>query len=239
MIMIVWITLMAANLMIQIAYFFHDSSSIFYTAKRVSTPLLLFWGLIFSMAEQGGLTLVPGAIFLAMGMGEIGIEGSTVVEERKAQPGKLSILAVNIAGGIFLLVNIFLGGLLVFRSHAFFEGEMWKLPASAAAALVIIYTVVSLLLHNGRPDAGKAAQIRLYAVSVWVLLSGALVNILSGGSPAGYAAATLSISDTLVLIRMGSRWKKSDPSQRRILFVFLLGILLLYYGFMIILADVR
>ena len=51
-----------------------------------------------------------------MGLGELGIEGSSVVENtaRSESAKKTESIQVTVAGIIFLLVNIFLGSVLIY-----------------------------------------------------------------------------------------------------------------------------
>ena len=49
--------------------------------------------------------------------------------------------------------------------------------------------------------------------------------------PLGRAALVLTVSDSLVLIRMGANWDKRSQAGFRIQLVFLVMILLLYYAF--------
>ena len=72
----------------------------------------------------------------------------------------------------------------------------------------------------------------IYAASIMILFAGALTDIYKGISLLGIAAAILTVSDSLVLIRMGADFKKNTVSGFRILFGFLVGILLLYYVYM-------
>lgn len=79
----------------------------------------------------------------------------------------------------------------------------------------------------------------LYSASIMVLFAGALSDIMGGVSTLGIAAAILTVSDSLVLVRMGADFKKNTASGFRILFVFLVGILLLYYVYMGVLIQIE
>jgi hypothetical protein len=77
-----WITLVIANFVLQLLYFFNDRNRLLFLAKKITTPLLLFGGLAVVIVSSGGFPIIPGIVLLAMGLGEMGIEGSTVVESK-------------------------------------------------------------------------------------------------------------------------------------------------------------
>ena len=77
-----WILLAGINLAIQIAFFYNDESNPLFIAKKLTTPLLLFFALFIVVIETQGFPLVPCLILTAMGIGEFGMEGSNVVQTK-------------------------------------------------------------------------------------------------------------------------------------------------------------
>jgi hypothetical protein len=77
-----WITLVIANFVLQLWYFFNDRNLPLFLAKKITTPLLLFGGLAVVIVSSGGFPIIPGIVLLTMGLGELGIEGSTTVESK-------------------------------------------------------------------------------------------------------------------------------------------------------------
>ncbi len=228
---IIWLILVAVNFTVQLAYFRRDRSAILFFAKKVTTPLLLLLGLVIVVLNRGSFPLIPGAILAAMGIGELGIEGSSVVEAAgpgEADNGKAAgaSLTVTVAGLLFLLVNVFIGIRLMAES-----GRPTVLAAAMPAALLIIGLKVLYLLRHFHPAAETRFQILLYSFSLFVLLSGTLTSLFGGLSLLGAAAGILTISDTLVLTRMAAGFDKSSPPGRRMLLGLLIVILLLYYLF--------
>ena len=106
---IVWIALVAANLVIQILCFFREENRPLFLAKKATTPLLLFSAFLILWCHSGTAFSVASIILLAMGVGEIGMEGSNVVTSQGGPPTALERWAVTLAGLLFLLVNVFLG----------------------------------------------------------------------------------------------------------------------------------
>ena len=224
---ILWIALAAANFVFQLLYFYRDSSRGLYLAKRITTPLLLFAGLIIAMLELGRFPIVSGAVLLAMGLGEIGIEGSNVVEHREGkESGTADSIIVLIAGVIFLLVNVFIGLILIIRNSA------ERLPVSIGFAVVIIALLVGVSLRTFKPSSEVRTQMLLYSIGLIILLAGVYTDAVDGFSRLGIAGLTLTISDSLVLVRMGAGFDKNNKSGHRTLLVFLIVILLLYYFYM-------
>jgi len=106
-----WAALAVLNFLIQIACFYNDRSRALFVAKKVTTPLLLFTGCAIVLVRFGGFPLMPGVILLAMGLGELGIEGSSVVEARdsaSAGPQTSAPEGQSSAGGRFdaLIVTV-------------------------------------------------------------------------------------------------------------------------------------
>ncbi len=239
-----WTLLAIFNFAVQIAYFCTHRSKCLFTAKRVSTPLLLFSAAGVSLFQLiqlklagpvGPEQILPMVLLIAMGIGELGIEGSQVVEAKENpngidDTGGKSPVSVILAGVLFLLVNVVLGVYLLL-SHG--SSASLALSAGAAGAVLIVLT---LLLIIARPP--KREQIIIYGIGVAILAAGAGAGMIGrAGGTLAQAAAVLTISDTLVLIRMASGWKKSNPLHRRVLLLFLLVILLLYYLFMVLMAG--
>lgn len=228
-----WLLLAAANFAVQLAYFRRDRSAALFAAKKITTPLLLLYGLAVVVLHRGSLPLIPGAILAAMGIGEIGIEGSSVVEADKPETGSSnSSLSVTLAGLLFLLVNVFIGVRLIAES-----GRPAAVAAAVPSALIIIGLKVLFLLRRFRPNADTRFQIVLYSFSLFVLLSGTLTSLFTGLSLLGAAAGILTLSDTLVLTRMAAGFDKGAPAGRRALLVLLVVILLLYYLFIALLIH--
>jgi hypothetical protein len=219
---IIWLLLAAVNFSVQLAYFRRDRSAILFFAKKLTTPLLLLFGLVIVVVHRGAFPLIPGVILAAMGIGEIGIEGSSVVEASDSGDS----LTVTLAGLLFLLVNLFIGAWLMAES-----GRPTVIAAAMPAALLIIGLKVLYLLRHFRPGKETRFQILLYSFSLFVLLSGTLTSLFGGLSILGAAAGILTISDTLVLTRMAAGFDKETASGRRILLGLLIVILLLYYLF--------
>jgi hypothetical protein len=229
-----WLLVAAINFIIQIAYFYNDKSRLLFLAKKVSTPLLLFSALFIVVYQIRAFPPVPCLILLAMGLGELGIEGSAVVEadKHKGRQRKSGSLAVTIAGLLFLLVNIGIGVLLFVRSGTGFYRFIG--PAASAA---IFGSLVYLLLRFFRPAKETRFQIKVYSISLMVLFVGVLTDLPGGLSGLGQAAAVLTLSDSLVLFRMGAAFDKKSSSGSRMLFILLVLILLLYYLFIGLLID--
>ena len=76
-----------------------------------------------------------------------------------------------------------------------------------------------------------------------MLAAGAVAGLLAaagrGSAPdrLTLAACILTISDSLVLWRLGAAWNPEEPGDRRKLRIVLVGILLLYYLYMGILIS--
>lgn len=234
---IIWLLLVAENFILQMIYFFNDSNPLYFTGKRISTPLLLFGGLFIVIFRTGTFPLIPGLILLAMGLGELGIEGSPVVEaadgEEPDSRGPAAGVTVILAGVLFLLVNVFIGGVLIRQNL----GDLALVARSAALAVVVLGLVLVGLFRIARPGSETAPQILLYALGIAVLFTGALADRTGGPTPLGAAALVLTVSDTLVLIRMGLSLSKKTAAGFRILLAFLVVILLLYYLYMALLID--
>ncbi|MDF1569315.1 MAG: hypothetical protein P1P77_14945 [Spirochaetaceae bacterium] len=225
MIHVTWLLIAAVNLVIQIVYFKRDDSQVLFAAKKVTTPLLLFGGLGVSWLTAGSFPGIPGILLLAMGLGELGIEGSAVVEGTKGKDSHSPWL-VTAAGVVFLLVNLFLGGLLLTRTPDF---SKWILGLLAGTAFTAGFDV--LLLRRFRPSGSVRFQTLAYSLGLAILISGAAADIAGGWGSLGRAAAILALSDSLVLVRMAANWNKDILGQRRTLLVFLVTIMLLYIFF--------
>jgi hypothetical protein len=87
------------------------------------------------------------------------------------------------------------------------------------------------------PEKSVRTQLLLYAPGLVVLAAGAVAALFGPVSRLGVAAMILTVSDSLVLIRLGAGLDKATPSGRRILLVLMVGILLLYYLYMGVLIS--
>ena len=231
---IIWILLMMVNFAVQLVYYFNDRSSRLFVAKKATTPLLLLFGLVIVIICRGGFPIMPGAVLLAMGLGELGIEGSNVVEDRADSegPGGATGIVVVLAGVLFLLVNIFIGLWLLFNR----KPEV-SLVSVFGAAVVVIAVMLLISFLISKPASSVRTQMILYSIGLSVLLAGVISDAVGGFSLLGVAAAVLTVSDSLVLIRMGAGLDKNTRSGYRILLVFLIVILLLYYFYMWLLIE--
>ncbi len=229
---LLWLTLVAANFTIQMLCFSHGESRPLHWAKKVSTPLLLFGGFVIVWGVAGAGFSVAAILLLAMGVGELGIEGSSVVSSEDATPSVLDRWAVTIAGLIFLGVNFYLGAVLLLRAEAGLE-----VAVGFAVGLVVVGAMLVGTLRAFAPDASVRTQMLLYAPGLVVLAAGAIAALFSPVSHLGVAALILTVSDSLVLVRMGAGLDASVARERTALWVLLVSILLLYYGYMAVLID--
>jgi hypothetical protein len=236
-IVMAWLLLAAGNLAVQIAYFVEDRHSGLRKAKKITTPALLFLGLLVVIDRTGGFPPVPGLILAAMGFGEIGMEGSTVVESRRMGNGDDAKaagipLSVTAAGALFLAVNVFIGVVLLVEN----AGKLGVTAGVPASLLLIAAAVFAVILYF-KPSRETRIQIILYAAGLAVLFTGAFSDVLGGVTNEtgmtilGKAAVVLTVSDFLVLFRMASGYDKKTTAGYRKLFVLLVVILSLYYLF--------
>ena len=222
-----WIILVLVNFAIQLAYFYKDKSRGLFGAKKITTPLLLFFGLFIVILNTQSFPFIPGVILLAMALGEIGIEGSSVVQAKEGGEDSKDSIIVTLAGVLFLLVNVFIGIVLFVR-----------IGVVIPIVIGLIIGVLSFLLMNAfvfrvfKPRGEVRMQIVLYSVGLVVLCGGAGADVFAGLSHLGLAALILTISDSLVLIRMGAAYEKDTVGGFRILLAFLVLILILYYVYM-------
>jgi hypothetical protein len=229
---ILWIALVVANLLIQVLCFFRDENRPLFRAKKVTTPLLLFSGFLILWYHSGTALSVASIILLAMGVGEVGMEGSSAMTSEGRIPTALERWAVTVAGLLFLLVNVFLGTVLLVRIGA-------ALPIAIGFGVALAWVTAVLLLVSERfaPEKAVRDQILLYAPGLVVLAAGAVAALFGPVSRLGVAAIILTVSDSLVLIRLGAGFDKNEPGERRILLILLVGILLLYYVYMGVLIS--
>jgi hypothetical protein len=111
----------------------------------------------------------------------------------------------------------------------------WEgIAAGMGISALVLSGVLLTTIRIRRPEKTIVSQMVIYAIGLWVLFAGTLISIFAGAlmSVVVQAGAILTVSDTLVLIRMGAGWKKESMGQRRTLLAFLIIILLLYYWFM-------
>ncbi len=223
----IWMAFAAFNLFIQLMYFFRDSSLILFNVKKISTPVLLFGGFLIVIAEYGSFQVIPCIIFLAMGLGEIGIEGSSVVETHEGESaGAGGSVIVMIAAILFLLVNIFIGMVLLVQNG-------WsRFAVSIGFSILLIGMMLVISIRIFKPGGELRNQMLIYSAGLVILLSGVLSDAVGGLSNLGRAGLILSISDSLVLIRMGAEFDKKSRAGFSILLSFLIIILFLYYLYM-------
>ena len=227
-----WIALVIANLVIQILCFFRDENQPLFWAKKVTTPLLLFSAFLILWYHSGTALSVASIILLAMAVGEIGMEGSSAMTSQGGTPTALERWGVTIAGVLFLGVNVFLGTVLLARVSA-------ALPIAIAfgAAFALVSIMLVLVFKRFAPEKSVRTQLLLYAPGLVVLAAGALASLSGPVSHLGIAAIILTISDSLVLIRLGADFDKTTRRGRRILLILMVGILLLYYLYMGVLIS--
>jgi hypothetical protein len=229
---LLWIVLVVVNLVVQILVFFRGENRPLFWAKKVTTPLLLFGGFLILWYQSGTAFSVASIILLAMGVGEIGIEGSHVVTSQGGPPTALEKWMVTIAGLLFLLVNAFLGTVLLVQIRA-------ALPIAIGfgAAVALVTAMLLLVFRLFAPEKTVRTQMLLYAPGLVVLAAGAIAALFGPVTGLGIAAVILTVSDSLVLIRMGIGFDKTTPTGRRILFTLMVVILLLYYVYMGVLIS--
>jgi hypothetical protein len=227
-----WIVLVVANLTVQILCFFHDENRPLYLAKKVTTPLLLFSAFLILWHHSGAAFSVASIILLAMGVGEVGIEGSQVVTSQSGPPSALARWSVTIAGLLFLLVNVFLGAVLLIR-----VGAALPIAIGFGAAAALVTTMLMLVFSLFAPEKTVRTQMLLYAPGLVVLAAGSVAALFGPASRLGAAAIILTVSDSLVLIRMGAGFDKTTPRGRWNLFLLMVVILLFYYAYMGVLIS--
>lgn len=231
MLHILWILLIISNFIVQIVYFRKPSLSLF-LAKRITTPAMLVLGSLVIILTTETFSSIPVLLLLTMGLGEIGIEGSFIVEDKKDDTSAQIPWTVTAAGVLFLLVNLSLGIILFFGSD---QGSAKVI--GLVSGLCGIFCIVLLLEYVHHPENNILFQLRIYAIGLAVLAAGSIASIISGAGHLSIAGLVLSISDSLVLWRMGAKWKKKMPTDRKYLLVFLITILILYYGYIAVLID--
>jgi len=229
---LLWIALVLANLAVQILVFFREESRALYLAKKVTTPLLLFSAFLILWLHTSTPFSVASIILLAMGVGEIGIEGSHVVTSEGGPPTALDRWMVTVAGLLFLLVNVFLGTVLLVQI-----GAVLPIAIGFGAAAAGVASMLALVFRIFAPEKAVRTQMLLYAPGLVVLAAGAVAVLFGPISSLGLAAIILTASDSLVLVRMGLGFDKTTPGRRRTLFTLMLVILLLYYVYMGVLIS--
>jgi len=230
---VLWIALVVSNLVVQTLCFFSDGSRPLHWAKKVTTPLLLFSAFLILRYHSGTAFSVASIILLAMAIGELGMEGSSVVASRSATPSALERWAVTLAGLLFLLVNVFLGTVLLVQVSA-----LVPIGIGFGAAAGLIATMLAGVFRVFEPDKTVRTQMLLYASGLVVLAAGALAALVGGPiSHLGVAAIILTVSDSLVLIRLGAGFDKTTPGGKRNLLVLMIVILFLYYVYMGVLIS--
>ncbi len=233
---LLWLLLVLANFIIQLKYFAKPDRG-FFIAKRITTPLLLFGALLVIWLTSDTIPLVQGLILAAMGLGELGIEGSRIVESREEKNPAANSWIVTFAGVIFLAVNVYLGAVLIFEGPSP-SASLFGFAIGTVSVAMLVFAIQKF--HNNSREV--TVQIALYALGLAFLLTGALASLFeSRGSTdpnhLGLAALILSISDSLVLWRMGAGWNKEEKSDRTRMQIFLIIILLLYYFYIGLMID--
>ncbi len=231
---LVWLSIAAANLSAQLLNFYNEESRRLYLAKKITTPMLLFGGLVVVALSAGEFPEIAGTILLAMGLGELGIEGSQVVEFRKSEDRVRTGTpwTVTAAGILFLLVNLFIGVDLLVRIKS---PQILLLGTFSGFATVAI--LAFLVIRLCRPTSETRIQLLAYSGGLAILAAGAFSNLADGLEPLGRAALVLTVSDSLVLVRMGANWDKRNPTGFRIQLAFLVVILWLYYVYIWLLIQ--
>ncbi|MCF7942256.1 MAG: hypothetical protein K9M84_11620 [Spirochaetia bacterium] len=219
--------LITTNFIIQM-YYFKVPSRTLHVARRITTPGMLFWSCGVMIITTGQLVFPEVLLLLAMGIGELGIEGSQVVESQAGRPPESTPWTVTAAGILFLLVNVFLGIVLFIRTPSV-PGIM--IGTCGVGGLVLLIDRFHVISRSVR------LQLRLYGAGLAVLASGACASLLAEPGYLAFAGMILTLSDSLVLWRMGAGWNKAASADRRKLRTFLVLILLLYYAFMAVLID--
>jgi hypothetical protein len=227
-----WIVLVVANLVIQTLCFFRDQNRPLFLAKKVTTPLLLFSAFLILWYHSGTAVSVASIILLAMGVGEIGMEGSQIMTSQGRPPSALERWSVTIAGLLFLLVNVFLGTVLLVR-----VAEVLPIVIGFGSAVALVTTLLMLVFSLFAPEKTVRTQLLLYAPGLVVLAAGAIAALFGAISALGVAAIILTVSDSLVLIRMGADLDKTTPRGKGILFILMVVILLFYYVYMGVLIS--
>jgi hypothetical protein len=227
MLHILWLMLIITNFIIQM-YYFKVPSRTLHAARRITTPGMLFWSCGVMIISTGELVFPEVPLLLAMGIGELGIEGSQVVESQEGRPPERTPWTVTAAGVLFLLVNVFLGTVLFIRN-----------PSVAGILIGTggVGTLVFLIDRSHVISRSVRLQLRLYAAGLAVLASGAFASLLAEPGYLAFAGMILTVSDSLVLWRMGADWNRAASADRWKLRSFLVLILLLYYAFMAVLID--
>jgi len=231
-----WWFWVGTNFLIQLLFFFRDQNFGLFFAKKVSTPLLLFWSAGVAWYSGGESHLFPVGILLLMGLGELGIEGSKVVQGPESigtTLGRWENLRVTVAGILFLLVNVLLGGYLFWGSLDVLSPIV--VMVATFGALVGVGLPLILTLRFGCPARDVRGQMIGYSLGLFLLALGSFVNWSTGLTSLGLAGLILTVSDTLVLVRMGAGFDKSSTRGFGVLLGFLVVILLLYYSFMCVL----
>ncbi len=231
-----WILLAAFNFIIQLAYFHNERKQGLFIAKKITTPLLLFFALMIVIIKSGGFPFIPSVILLAMGIGELGIEGSSAVQANEAEkPSETGTSPIVILSGVlFLLVNIFIGAVLLMN-----KAQPMIIITSLVIGGIIIAFIVFGTIKTFSPPKDIRTQTILYAIGLAVLFAGALADLRRGITTLGIAACLLTLSDTLVLIRMASGIPKGTPRGFKIQLAFLVVILILYYVYMGVLIQIK
>ena len=134
-----------------------------------------------------------------------------------------------------LITSLLPTGVLGLVVGAFLAGVLSNLDSYNNSASTLVVTDLY------RPLVRRARDRHYLLVGRWLvvgfLAAGAVAALFGPASGLGVAALILTVSDSLVLIRLGAGFDKAKPSEKRNLFILMLVILLLYYVYMGVLID--
>lgn len=229
---LLWTFLVVVNLIVQILCFRRDEDRSLHWVKKVTTPLLLFSAFLILWVHSGTVSSVASIILLMMAIGELGMEGSNVVTSQDGPPSALDKWSVTIAGILFLLVNVLLGTVLLIQI-----GAALPIAIGFCVSLALVASMLLLVFKTFSPEKTVRTQMLLYSPGLVVLAAGAVAALFGPVSHLGVAGLILTVSDSLVLIRLGAGFDKEVSSERRKLFALMAVILLLYYVYMGVLID--
>jgi hypothetical protein len=116
-------------------------------------------------------------------------------------------------------------------------GAALPIAIGFGVAVALVAAMLMLVFKLFAPEKSVRTQLPLYAPGLVVLAAGAVAALFGPVSRLGVAAMILTVSDSLVLIRLGAGLDKATPRERRILFILTVGILLLYYLYMGVLIS--
>jgi hypothetical protein len=154
------------------------------------------------------------------------------VTSRGGPPRALDRWSVTAAGVLFLLVNVLLGTVLLVDI-----GAALPIAVGFVVSLALVGSMLLLVFRSFSPEKTVRTQMLLYSTGLVVLAAGAVAALFGPVSHLGVAGLLLTVSDSLVLTRLGAGYDKEVPGERRNLLVLMVVILLIYYVFMGVLID--